>query len=211
VNVVAFGAHPDDIEIGMGGTVAKHAAAGDRVVMVVATIPSNRETRRQEAERAADVLGAELVVLDIAPDELVHGRTVVKMFDKVLEAVDPQVVYTHWNSDSHQDHNAVAMASIGAARKNTFALLMYEQTIPGGVTPFAFRAQSYVDITPYMPMKMESIAMHKSQVRANGDLWIQGVRGRAMYRGYQVNCEFAEAFEVVKALDVYFTPWKPGR
>ena len=85
---------------------------------------------------------------------------------------------------------------------------MYEQTIPGGVTPWAFHAQSYVDITLYMPIKMESIAMHKSQVRANGDLWTQGVRGRAMYRGYQINCEFAEAFEVVKECDVYFKPWK---
>jgi hypothetical protein len=54
---------------------------------------------------------------------------------------------------------------------------------------------------------MESIAMHKSQVRANGDLWIQGVKGRAMYRGYQVNAEFAEAFEVVKSVDVYFKTW----
>jgi hypothetical protein len=49
--------------------------------------------------------------------------------------------------------------------------------------------------------------MHKSQVRANGELWIQGVKGRAMYRGYQINVEYAEAFEVVKAIDVYFREW----
>jgi hypothetical protein len=55
-----------------------------------------------------------------------------------------------------------------------------------------------------MHIKMQSIGMHKSQVRANGELWVQGVRGRAMYRGYQVNAEYAEAFEVVKAIDVYF-------
>lgn len=211
MNVLAFGAHPDDLEIGMGGTLAKHAGAGHRVVMVVATVPNKADTRRREAERAADVLGAELTFLDLPPDELVHGRTVVKRFDKVVETVGPDVVYTHWNGDSHQDHNAVAMATIGAARKNTFALLMYEQTIPGGVTPFAFRAQSYVDITPQMPAKMQSIDEHKSQVRANGDLWVQGIRGRAMYRGYQVNCEFAEAFEVVKAIDVYFKSWTARR
>jgi LmbE family N-acetylglucosaminyl deacetylase len=211
MNVVAFGAHPDDIEIGMGGTVARHASVGDRVVMVVATIPNNRETRRREAERAAEVLGAELMVLDLPAVDLMHSRAVVQRFDTVLEAVDPDVIYTHWNSDSHQDHNAVAMATLGAARANRCAVLMYEQTIPGGVVPFGFRAQSYVDVSSYMPMKMESIAMHKSQVRANGDLWIQGVRGRAMYRGYQVNCEFAEAFEVVKAIDVYFKPWNQRR
>lgn len=207
MRVLAFGAHPDDIEIGMGGTIARHASAGDRVVMVVVTIPNNREVRRDEAERAAGVLGADLTILDIPLDELGHSRTIVKRFDKLLETVNPDVIYTHWNMDSHQDHNAVSLATITASRDNTCAVLMYEQTIPGGIVPWAFRAQSYVDISPYMPMKMESIAMHKSQVRANGDLWIQGVKGRAMYRGYQVNAEFAEAFEVVKSVDVYFKTW----
>ena len=207
MKVLAFGAHPDDIEIGMGGTIARHASAGDRVVMVVVTIPNNRETRRAEAEGAAGVLGAEVMLLDMPLDDLNHSRAMVRKFDKLLEAVDPDVIYTHWNMDSHQDHNAVSLATITASRDNTCAVLMYEQTIPGGIVPWAFRAQSYVDITPHMAVKMESIAMHKSQVRANGDLWVQGVKGRAMYRGYQVNAEFAESFEVVKSVDVYFKDW----
>jgi len=208
MRVLAFGAHPDDIEIGMGGTIARHVAAGDRVVMAVATIPTNREQRRQEAARAAEVLGADLILLDIPPRHLGHTRAVVGRFDEVLERERPDIIYTHWNSDSHQDHTAVALATITAARHNRCALLMYEQTIPGGIVPWGFRAQSYVDITPFMPLKMESVAMHKSQVRANGDLWVQGVRGRAMYRGYQINVEYAEAFEVVKAIDVYFRDWQ---
>ena len=205
MKVIAFGAHPDDIEIGMGGTIAKHASAGDRVVMVITVIPNNRQQRRREAERAADVLGAELMVLDIPPLELGHTRSVIKRFDHMLAEVSPDVIYTHWNSDSHQDHVAVSLATITATRDNNCALLMYEQTIPGGIVPWGFRAQSYVDITPYMHIKMQSIGMHKSQIRANGELWVQGVRGRAMYRGYQVNAEYAEAFEVVKAIDVYFS------
>lgn len=204
MKVIAFGAHPDDIEIGMGGTIAKHASTGDRVVMVITVIPNNRQQRRREAERAADVLGAELIVLDIPPLELGHTRSVIKRFDQILAEVSPDVIYTHWNSDSHQDHVAVSLATITATRDNNCALLMYEQTIPGGIVPWGFRAQSYVDITPYMHIKMQSIGMHKSQLRANGELWVQGVRGRAMYRGYQVNAEYAEAFEVVKAIDVYF-------
>jgi LmbE family N-acetylglucosaminyl deacetylase len=205
--VVCFGAHPDDLEIGMGGTIARHTGRGDRVMMVIATIPNNHETRWKEAESAAAVLGADLTVLDIPAGDLIHSRDVIRRFDAVLEQATPDVIYTHWNSDSHQDHNAVAMATISAARDNRCALLMYEQTIPGGIVPWGFRGQSYVDVTACMPMKMESIAMHKSQVRANGDLWVQGVRGRAMYRGYQMNVEYAEAFEVVKAVDIYFRDW----
>jgi N-acetylglucosamine malate deacetylase 1 len=204
MRVLAFGAHPDDLEIGMGGTIARHAAIGDHVHMVVTTIPNHREVRREEAERAAAVLGADLTVLDIPLEDMSHSRALVRKFDLLLESMVPDVIYTHWNMDSHQDHNAVALATITASRHNTCALLMYEQTIPGGIVPWAFRAQSYVDITSYMPMKMESIAMHKSQVRANGDLWVQGVKGRAMYRGYQINAEYAEAFEVIKSIDVHF-------
>lgn len=207
MKVLAFGAHPDDIEIGMGGTIAKHTSIGDRVLMVTAVIPNNRQQRRREAEKAAEVLGAELMMLDIPPLELAHNRNVIKIFDRAIEKIAPDVIYTHWNSDSHQDHVAVSLATITAARDNRCALLMYEQTIPGGIVPWGFRAQSYVDIAPYMHIKMQSIAMHKSQVRANGELWVQGVRGRAMYRGYQINVEYAEAFEVVKAIDVYFSTW----
>ena len=87
MKVIAFGAHPDDIEIGMGGTIAKHASAGDRVVMVITVIPNNRQQRRREAERAADVLGAELMVLDIPPLELSHTRGVIKRFDQALAEV----------------------------------------------------------------------------------------------------------------------------
>jgi LmbE family N-acetylglucosaminyl deacetylase len=210
MKVLAFGAHPDDIEIGMGGTIARHARTGDRTVMVVVTIPNDREVRRLEAERAAGILGADLMILDIGSDELGHSRVIVKRFDRLLEDVAPDIIYTHWNMDSHQDHNAVSMATITAARDNTCALLMYEQTIPGGIVPWAFRAQSYVDVTAYMPVKMESIAVHKSQVRANGDLWIQGVKGRAMYRGYQINVEFAESFEVIKSVDAYFRRSPPA-
>lgn len=88
MRVLAFGAHPDDIEIGMGGTIARHANAGDHVVMVVVAIPNNKDVRREDAERAAGVLGADLNILDIPLDELAHSRTVVKRSDKLLKRVN---------------------------------------------------------------------------------------------------------------------------
>jgi hypothetical protein len=82
---------------------------------------------------------------------------------------------------------------------------MYEQTIPGGVTPGGFKAQSFVDITDYIDRKCRSILVHRTQIDQNGgDWWLDGVRGRAMYRGYQMNARFGEAFEVVKEIEVNF-------
>jgi LmbE family N-acetylglucosaminyl deacetylase len=205
VRVLVFGAHPDDLEIGMGGTIAKHVDAGDDVLMVVATIPSRREERLREAAEGARILGACLEILDIAPDDLGHNRRTIREFDRLLSSVDPHLVYTQWEQDSHQDHSAVSRAVISAARRNRCSLLMYEQTIPGGVVPGGFKAQSFVDISAFMERKTQSILAHRTQIELNGgEWWLDGVRGRAMYRGYQMNAQYAEAFEVVKEIEVHF-------
>jgi LmbE family N-acetylglucosaminyl deacetylase len=205
MRIIVFGAHPDDMEIGMGGTIAKHVEAGDDLLMVVATVPSQRELRTQEARAGAEVLGARLEILDIPPDDLGVNRRTIREFDRLLGSVDPHLVYTHWDQDSHQDHNAVSRAILAAGRRNRCSVLMYEQTIPGGVTPGGFKAQSFVDITDYIDRKCRSILVHRTQIDQNGgDWWLDGVRGRAMYRGYQMNARFGEAFEVVKEIEVHF-------
>lgn len=61
--VVAIGAHPDDLEIGIGGTLARLRMQGARVVMVVASIPKNFEVRKAEAKRGAEILDCELKIL----------------------------------------------------------------------------------------------------------------------------------------------------
>lgn len=206
MRVLVFGAHPDDMEIGMGGTIAKHVAIGDDLLMVVATIPSQRELRIQEARDGAEVLGARLEVLDVPPDDLGMNRRTIREFDRLFGSVNPHLVYTHWDQDSHQDHLAVSRAVMAAGRRNRCSLLMYEQTIPGGVVPGnGFKAQSFVDISPFIDRKCQSILVHQSQIEQNGgDWWLDGVRGRAMYRGYQMNVRYAEAFEVVKEIEVHF-------
>jgi len=205
MRIIVFGAHPDDMEIGMGGTITKHVEAGDDVLMVVATVPTQRELRMQEARAGAEVLGARLEILDIPSDDLGVNRRTIREFDRLLASIDPHLVYTHWDQDSHQDHNAVSRAILAAGRRNRCSVLMYEQTIPGGVTPGGFKAQSFVDITDYIDRKCRSILVHRTQIDQNGgDWWLDGVRGRAMYRGYQMNARFGEAFEVVKEIEVHF-------
>lgn len=204
MKVLVFGAHPDDMEVGMGGTIAKHADAGDEVLMVVATVPSLGDRRRAEARRGAAILGARLLLLDIPAAELEYNRETVRRVDRVLEEFDPTVIYTQWDQDSHQDHNALSRAVISAARKNRCSLLMYEQTIPGGIVPGGFRDQCFVDISDHIERKLESIRAHASQLEIHGQRWLKGVRGRASYRGFQINREYAEAFEVIKEIDVHF-------
>lgn len=204
MRVLVFGAHPDDPEIGMGGTIARHADVGDQVVMVVGTVPSQSERRRQEARRGAEILGGELRFLEIDSEEFEYNRRLVGKVDALLNEIEPDLIYTHWDQDSHQDHNNLSRAVISATRKNRCSLLMYEQTIPGGIVPGGFRPQSFTDVSKYIDLKIESIRAHASQHEVNGDLWLQGVRGRASYRGFQINVEYAEAFEVIKEIEVFF-------
>lgn len=201
MRILVFGAHPDDAEVGMGGTIAKHVHAGHTVKIVTCVIPSDKELRLQEADKAAKILGAAHQTLDIPPEEMQLGRKIIGIFDKILSEFSPQVVYTHWIHDSHNDHNVVAHATIAATRKNTSDVYMYEQTIPGGITPFPFRPQKFIDISAFIDHKIQSIEAHASQKELHGEWWLYGIKGRAQYRGFQIRKKFAEAFEVIKQIE----------
>lgn len=203
MKVLAFGAHPDDLEIGMGGTIARYTTRGHEVLMVVATVPNRREDRVREAEEAASILGADLVVMDVVPDELVFSRQLVRKFDQIYSGFGPDVVYTHSNNDSHQDHAAVTNAVIATTRKNDCSLYMYEQTIPGGIGPKPFRGQYYVDVSDTIMMKLDSIMAHRTQLDTYGPWWLEGVKGRAMYYGFKINVKYAEIFEVIKDIALW--------
>ena len=94
-SIVAFGAHPDDIEIGMGGTVAKLARSGYDVHLVIATLPNftnidTKEQRRLEAITSAKVMGVSSPeFLDLSPDEITFGRKFVGLLDGIITKYRP--------------------------------------------------------------------------------------------------------------------------
>lgn len=201
--VVVFGAHPDDLEIGMGGTVAKLVRLGYNVNLVVATLPNfvktdTKEGRKSEAIESVKVLGCSAPeFLDLAPDEITFGRNFVNKVDGIIQKYEPEVVFTQWIGDSHQDHQALTKAVIAACRDQK-DVLMYETTIPGGITEHAFRAQLFVDITTTIDIKKSALDCFRSQIIRCGQIWIPAVLGRCSYRGYQMNVNQAEAFEVIR-------------
>jgi LmbE family N-acetylglucosaminyl deacetylase len=196
---VVFGAHPDDVEIGMAGTISRLAAAGNDVFVCVASIPNDRERRMAETLEAAKIMGVkDVIFMSIKTPELGYNRRTIGAIDSIVRSLEPHSIFTHWVEDSHQDHVNLTRCVISATRKNHFNVYMYEQTIPGGITPAAFRAQFLVDVSGFIEQKMDSVNAHLSQIERNGDWWMEGIRGRAMYRGYQMHSKYAEAFEVIK-------------
>ena len=197
--VLIFGAHPDDAEIGMGGSIKRLADDGNEVYLCIASVPDHPEERWEESKKAAKILGIkEVFLLSMKLEELGYNRKTIGLVDQIIERIKPDAVFTHWIEDSHQDHVNLSKCVIAATRKNHFHVMMYENTIPGGLTAGAFRAQYFIDISTTIKTKLESIKVHSSQIRRNGDWWINGIKGRAMYRGYQIRTNYAEAFEIVK-------------
>jgi len=202
-SILVFGAHPDDLEIGMGGTIAKLSAMGYEVQPIIATLPNfvksdTKEGRKTESMLSAKVMGCEPpVFLDLSPDEMIFGRKFITLIDSLVTKYKPDSVFTQWYGDSHQDHQTLTKSVISACRDQD-NLFMYETTIPGGITENSFRPQLFVDISETVDTKKNALECFESQFVRCGKIWIPAIIGRCSYRGYQINSKYAEAFEVVK-------------
>ena len=120
MNILAIGAHPDDIEFGCGGTLMKYAQAGNSVFMLLLTageIGGLPEVRMCEQEKAAHFIKAKRVFWgDFKDTEVPRDRSVITIIEKVIRQVKPQVVLFNYLSDIHQDHRALAHAALSATR-----------------------------------------------------------------------------------------------
>jgi LmbE family N-acetylglucosaminyl deacetylase len=195
--VLGIGAHPDDLELGCAGTLARHVAQGDRVTMLVVTAgqsgPGDVSLRKAEARDAARALGADLVFGDL-PDGSVsnHEFTLVHLIEDAIRDSGATTVYTHGEKDSHQDHRAVALASMGACRA-VQRVLCYDSP-----SSLGFRPSVFVDITTTLDKKLAALEFHQSQVLHSAMASRSLVTTQAGYRGFQARCEAAEAFEPLR-------------
>ena len=209
MKVLVIAAHADDPEIAMGGTIAKFIHSGNEVRLLVAIIPCEdihgvpseeaKRIRREECINSAKFLGAELEILDLDPYQMCFGRDLVKLLDQKITSYAPDIVFTHWEHDSHQDHVALANATFAATRKNNVSLLMYEQLTLGGITPHTFKGNVFFDISDMMETKLESVKIYSSQMQRYTDR-VEAIKGIAAFRGNQIGVKYAEAFEVVNLL-----------
>jgi N-acetylglucosamine malate deacetylase 1 len=201
--ILVFGAHPDDFEIGMAGTIAKLSRMGYNMKLIIAVLPNftqndKKEERKEEAIMSAKVMGCSAPdFLDLSPNEMTHSRNLIGIIDKYISEHKPKAVFTQWIGDSHQDHQILTKSVISASR-DTFDLYMYETTIPGGITEQSFRSQLFVDISDFIEVKSSALKCFSSQQLRCGPIWIDAITGRAAYRGYQMNCKYAESFEVIR-------------
>lgn len=195
-SVLAVGAHPDDVEIGVGGTLAAHANAGDRLTILTLSrgaIGGEIDVRRREAHAAAEIVGAQLVHLDFKDTFLDPASGVITAVENVIADVKPDRVYMHTRSDRHQDHRAVHDAVQIAARKVP-NLACYQSPS----TSVDFRPNRFVDIEAFLDTKLRMLAAHTSQAHRDylaADL----VRATARYWSRFGGGRYVEPLETVRA------------
>ena len=199
--VLALGAHPDDAEIGAGGTLARLRRSGARVVLAVVSVPGDYAVRRREGERAAEILGAELRILIDVPGkriEDVRHCDLVALVDREVKDLGPAAVLSHGGAEFHRDHLMVHEAALAAQRLRYFDLLTYAPAFCRPVAT-AFQPRAYVDISDTIDTKMRAIEAHVSQFGAR-EVATDVFRDVARLAGRLVGVSHAEAFDVGRLL-----------
>ncbi len=196
MNVVAVGAHPDDVELGCGAVLLRHVARGDEVTILVLTAGQrglvDGMSRPKEQEAAAALLGVDLRWGGFEDGSVPDGAETITVIDDVLAAAGADILYTHALEDTHQDHRATATASLAAARRLP-TVLQYE-------TPSSqhFEPTVYVDVADTIEAKLGALRAHLSQVLRPGPVELEAIEAQARFRGFQGRVRHAEAFEVAR-------------
>ncbi|MBH1965375.1 MAG: PIG-L family deacetylase [Comamonadaceae bacterium] len=194
--VLAVGAHPDDVEIGCGGALARHHSRGDEVIILTLSRGTNggdAVVRTAEAQRAAALLGARLEIGELPDARISEGLETIGLIEEVVRAVSPTHVYTHSRHDAHQDHRNTHLASIVGARDipNVYCYQAPSSTIE-------FRPNLFIDISSHIGTKVDAIAAYHSQVSRSASMDADHIRATARYWGRYTGYGMAEPMEVVR-------------
>lgn len=198
--VVAIGAHPDDIEIGCGGTMKKHVLKGDDVYYVIATngeVGGKKEERISESKKAAKLMGVkDVYFLNLQDSFLPHDGKTINLLDEIMKKRAPSIVYVHSLKDYHQDHSNIAKSTLSASRTMKNSILCYEAPS----TTLEFTPIAFNNISETFESKIECINQFVSQEKKDY-VERQAIVNLAKFRGKVINVEYAEAFEVVRLIE----------
>lgn len=196
MNILAIGAHPDDIEIGCAGTLIKYASKGHNIFLLLITKGDRggeAGIRYKEQIKAADIMGAKDIFWgDFKDTDLLNeGNEIIHTVEGYIAKVQPHFIFVNFFDDTHQDHRTVNRSVLSAARyvRN---VMLYEVPTTNNFTPNVF-----VDIGSVLDKKLEALEAHASQVMKTNikDLSIIDIaRSSALFRGVQGRIPLAEGF-----------------
>jgi LmbE family N-acetylglucosaminyl deacetylase len=219
MRVLVIATHPDDEVLGCGGVMARHAAEGDEIHVLVVSRgipeifpPEEIEGTRVELRAAHQILGVKhTYFLDFPAPKLdvTPGHLISDAIRKVIRTFQPHTVYLPHRGDIHADHRAVYHATLVAARpinNNPVARLLCYETLSETewAAPFgddAFIPTVFVNISDYLERKLQAMDCYRSQLQAApSPRSLRSITALAHYRGGTVTLPAAEAFMLVREI-----------
>lgn len=208
MKILAIGAHADDVELGIGGTISRHTSEGHSVSILLVThsaysdfegkVIRSREIALSEAIAAAKIMGTDDVsCLDYETKCVTYDVKLIEDINRHISKVKPDVIYTHWDGDINQDHSAISQATIVAGR-NIPRILMYRSNWYKSYKHFD--SNFYVDISDHIDTKVSAIRAHESETSRRGEDWVDFFKNQCRNYGQESGVRYAEAFQIIKWL-----------
>jgi LmbE family N-acetylglucosaminyl deacetylase len=217
MKVLAVGAHPDDLEILCGGTLARFSREGHSVTMAYSCrgdkghfeIPPDElaKIRAREARNSASIIGAESIGLGIDDLELRVERGCLMRFVDLIRRVEPDIIITHHPDDYMPDHTITSRLVFDASFIATLPHTKTRYPASRKITPIyhmdtlagvKFEPCEYVDITETLETKLQMLEKHSSQIewlsKHDGIDIVEFVKVVARFRGLQAGTKYAEGF-----------------
>ncbi|EHN13950.1 MULTISPECIES: PIG-L deacetylase family protein [Clostridium] len=222
--ILVIAAHPDDEILGVGGTVLKHTKDGDECFgLILGEGMTSRYNKRELADsikveklhedtyKAAKIIGYKKVYMENLPDnrfDSVSLLDIIKIIEKHIENIKPDIIYTHFGGDLNIDHKMTFEAVLTATRpigneyvKEIYAFETVSSTEWNFSNPSNFKPNYFIDITETLDGKLKAMEYYKSELRefphprSNKNL-----EASALKWGSVISRDYAEAFEVIRII-----------
>ncbi|TDL35487.1 bacillithiol biosynthesis deacetylase BshB1 [Jeotgalibacillus sp. S-D1] len=220
VDILAIGAHADDVEIGMGGTIAKWSKKGKKIVicdLTEAELSSNGTValRKEEAGKAADILGVKNRINLAIPDRGITGTSEqIQAVVELIRALQPKIVFAPYSVDRHPDHgHASSLVKEAVFSSGIHRFGSGKQTAAHKAELFYYMINGIhnphfvIDTSEVIDDKVACLTAYQSQFNPQAGVstpltngYIETVISRDRVIGKEVNCTFAEGFITDKPL-----------
>lgn len=192
--VLAVGAHPDDVEIGVGGLLSSHRARGDEVVILTrGARGGDSGDRADESRAAAELIGARLFLEDLEDTRIPVSDPTLSAIQRAVSEVGPDLLYTHSLNDLHQDHRSVHQAAMVAGRQ-VATVACYQSPS----TTVDFRPNRFTGIDEYVESKLKILSCFASQVSQRDYLDSDMIVSTARYWSRYGGGRYTEPLEVIR-------------
>jgi N-acetylglucosamine malate deacetylase 1 len=218
--VLNIAVHPDDETLGCGGTLLRHKAEGDVVHWLIMTSVRGEdsfekdavEARRAEIDKVSSMYEFdgvhELAFPTKQLDKIPFSRLIVSI-SAVFKLVQPNIVYLPFKNDVHTDHQVTFRAAYSCTKKFRYPsvqnIVMMETLSETEFAPSlnsdAFIPNMFVNITDFIERKIEIMKVYKGEIRPHPfPRSERNIRALATFRGATAECEYAEAFVILKQI-----------